>query len=127
MSIDCGSDRNYTDSSTGIFWTTDSAYTSTGKNVPVQVKDAQSVAILNQRQVGTARLFTEAFKFKRNCYNLTVQTGETYLLRATFYIGNITAVENGFNVYVDSNLWLKAAWSNPGKDYYISFSLLHCF
>ncbi|CAM6111358.1 unnamed protein product [Calypogeia fissa] len=33
LSIDCGSDKDYDDPTTGIYWVTDTGYTSTGRNI----------------------------------------------------------------------------------------------
>ncbi|CAM6112765.1 unnamed protein product [Calypogeia fissa] len=123
LSIDCGSDNNYTDNETGIFWETDYNYTSTGRNLETLVQNYapdQPQPMVNQLQAGTIRYFDEPRS--RDCYVLPVQQRETYLLRLTFYYGNIgTFSENtfgSFEVWVDSNNWLNLAWDYTAAYYY---------
>lgn len=116
LSIDCGSDRNYTDKSTGIVWASDAGYISAGRSVPVQINDSAGVAVLNQGQVGTARIFESPLE--KNGYVLPVQMGETYLLRLTFYTGNVTlyfaSLSTSFYVSLDNTTLSAVPWT-PGK------------
>ncbi|CAM6099708.1 unnamed protein product [Calypogeia fissa] len=125
LSIDCGSDNNYTDKETGIFWETDYNYISTGRNLETLVQNyppdhPQLPPMVNQLQAGTIRYFDEPLS--RDCYVLPVQQRETYLLRLTFYYGNIGIFSENtfgsFEVWVDSNNWLNLAWDNYTAYYY---------
>ncbi|CAM6099587.1 unnamed protein product [Calypogeia fissa] len=82
LSIDCGSNVSYTDSS-GIYWETDDQYISTGSNVNIALDNINTYPLINEQQVGTARIFN--IERSRNCYVLPVISGNTYLVRTTFY------------------------------------------
>lgn len=86
LSIDCGSDTNYLDSKTGIYWVTDDDYISTGtniKNITVESYDP----IPNSGQVGTLRYFNASRS--RNCYVVPVEPNASYLVRPTFFYGDL--------------------------------------
>ncbi|CAM6118487.1 unnamed protein product [Calypogeia fissa] len=123
VSIDCGSPVNYTDE-TGIFWDTDDKYIYTGRNLETLVKEKASYygPFANKEQAGTIRIFDDPRS--RDCYVLPVQFEQTYLLRPTFYFGNVgplTASTSGsFDIWVDNNYWVSISWNND-TDYYPSF------
>ncbi|CAM6099709.1 unnamed protein product [Calypogeia fissa] len=123
VSIDCGSIYNYTDEK-GIFWEMDDNYIYTGRNLETLVKDRGSYSgpFVNKKQGGTIRLFDDPRS--RDCYVLPVELEKTYLLRSTFYFGNIgTLTEStygSFDVWVDNNHWVSTSWNND-TEYYHSF------
>ncbi|CAM6092671.1 unnamed protein product [Calypogeia fissa] len=126
LSIDCGSDKNYIDNETGIFWETDTDYISTGKNIETLVKDpppnqaSQLPPFVNKVQAGTMRYFDDPRS--RDCYVLPVRRTKNYLLRITFYYGNIGILSESpsgsFEVWVDANNWINLGWDNNTAYYY---------
>ncbi|KAL3684150.1 hypothetical protein R1sor_002172 [Riccia sorocarpa] len=108
ISIDCGATSDSTDPTTGIQWTTDAAYTSTGTN---QIIDRNIVSSVNQDQVQTLRHFPP--DRNKHCYILPVTGNTTYLIRAVFAHGGFqSAVDNNFNITIDSNFIDYAAFTD---------------
>ncbi|CAM6088871.1 unnamed protein product [Calypogeia fissa] len=104
LSIDCGSDFNYTDSDK-IEWVTDGGYVRTGKNA--QVPGPLNATDLNVNQTKTLRYFDQGRG--RDCYVLPVQPQFTYLIRTTFHYGVWNSADNytDFYVYLNGNPWLE--------------------
>jgi hypothetical protein len=122
LSIDCGSDVSYTDNNTGIFWETDANYTSTGRNIK-NITVPRIDSLWNPKQDATLRYFNDPRS--RDCYVLPVQSGETYLIRATFFYGSLgnDSIPISFTIYVDSaNLgianWGPGTYTNPDSEYW---------
>ncbi|CAM6129476.1 unnamed protein product [Calypogeia fissa] len=113
ISIDCGSNESYTDNVTGIQWSTDDAFISTGKNVDNLF--VESNTSLNERQVGSLKFFDTSRS--KNCYSVAVQSGQTYVIRATFYMGNLSNIgANGsFEVWVDFQNWIGFPWDDSTR------------
>lgn len=104
ISIDCGSTVNYTDSTTGLEWTTDEGYISSalGSNKPVTVILGGGE---NAKQIATARYFKPGRK--KNCYALPAASNNSYLIRATFLFGDLEASppsNYAFNLSIDSTV-----------------------
>ncbi|CAM6092081.1 unnamed protein product [Calypogeia fissa] len=112
LSIDCGSDEDYYDNTTGIYWVTDDGYTTTGSNIK-NIRVRSSYPIPNKGQVSTLRYFDNPRG--RNCYVLPVEVNATYLVRATFFYGNLGNGSDpiSFYLYLDNNLITGNQW-NPG-------------
>ncbi|CAM6088870.1 unnamed protein product [Calypogeia fissa] len=108
VSIDCGSDFNYTDSDK-IEWVTDAGYVRTGKNA--QVSGPLDATEPNVNQTKTLRYFDQGRG--RDCYVLPVQPQFTYLIRTTFHYGDWNSADNhtGFKVYLNGNPWLELAFT----------------
>lgn len=104
VSIDCGSAESYRDNNTKIFWETDPAYNvTTGRNVKdISVPDNDT--LLNRGQLTTVRYFDDPTT-SRDCYVLPVQSGETYLVRPTFFYGSLGngRPSTSFDFYLDNN------------------------
>jgi hypothetical protein len=81
LSIDCGSEANFTDPVTGITWIPDDAFIKTGDvaNITTQL---QSGSPRHQ----SLRYFPE--NQSKFCYELPAVNGRTYLVRATFVYGD---------------------------------------
>jgi hypothetical protein len=113
LSIDCGSDQSYYDNETGIFWLPDADYIATGTNIG-NIKVQSTDTIPNGRQVDTLRYFNDSRS--RDCYVLPVDVNATYLVRATFFYGDLgTGAGNGsspvsFNVTLDNNYIDSIGW-----------------
>lgn len=81
--IDCGAATSSVDTVTGLTWEPDSNYISSiGKVQTVTVPTSLSTF----PELNTIRFFDDSRL--KNCYNLSVSDGTTYLLRATFFYGN---------------------------------------
>ncbi|CAM6084008.1 unnamed protein product [Calypogeia fissa] len=109
LSIDCGSDESYNDTDTGIFWESDAQYVSSrGRQVINNNAHLSGVWEFNQRQAEVARVFDEP----RDCYELPVVPGETYLVRGTFCCGTLGngSPEFAFDVYLDNNYNQQCYW-----------------
>ncbi|KAL2636101.1 hypothetical protein R1flu_007580 [Riccia fluitans] len=100
VSIDCGATSNFTDPSTGIQWTTDAPYISTGTN---HVVDRTVMSAVNQDQLQTLRSFPP--DRSKHCYTLPATPNTTFLIRATFLHGGFQpTVDNSFSISIDSNI-----------------------
>jgi hypothetical protein len=104
LSIDCGSDESYYDNITGIWWETDAKYIQTGDNIRVETDVPTQQPALNKGQDGTLRYFNDSRS--RDCYVLPVQTNETYLLRPSFFYGNLgnASAPTYLKLYIDNTL-----------------------
>ncbi|CAM6113119.1 unnamed protein product [Calypogeia fissa] len=119
LSIDCGSNESYTDSA-GIYWETDDKYVSTGSNVNIALDNTPTYPFFNEQQVGTARIFN--IERSRNCYVLPVISGNTYLVRTTFFYGNVTdgTYVVSFDLYKD-NTYISDYIYDSASSYYTIF------
>ncbi|KAH9713980.1 putative leucine-rich repeat receptor-like protein kinase [Citrus sinensis] len=123
ISLDCGSpkDSNYTDSLTGLNYTSDSAFIGTGisKSISPEFKTED----LNQ-QLWNVRSFPEG---KRNCYNVKLPRAKNnkYLIRARFMYGNCDArnVTPQFDLHLQANFWVSVKLENA--DSIISEEIIH--
>ncbi|KAG2333379.1 hypothetical protein Bca52824_004559 [Brassica carinata] len=82
ISLDCGlpsSESPYEDS-TGLWFSSDEKFTQGGKTGRVS-ENSEGYG----KQYNTLRYFPDGL---RNCYNLNVEKGRTYLVRASFVYGN---------------------------------------
>lgn len=90
ISLDCGLPLNeppYIESETGIQFSSDENFIQSGKTGRIP-KNLESD---NLKQYATVRYFPDGI---RNCYDLRVEEGRNYLIRATFFYGNF----DGLNV-----------------------------
>ena len=83
ISIDCGApaDLNYTESTTGINYTSDANFINTGVSGTI-VSELRNDY---QRTYESVRSFPEG---KRNCYKINITRGSKYLIKAGFLYGN---------------------------------------
>ncbi|KAH9665594.1 protein kinase domain-containing protein [Citrus sinensis] len=123
ISLDCGSpkDSNYTDSLTGLNYTSDSAFIGTGisKSISPEFKTED----LNQ-QLWNVRSFPEG---KRNCYNVKLPRAKNnkHLIRARLMYGNCDArnVTPQFDLHLQANFWVSVKLENA--DNIISEEIIH--
>ncbi|KAH1207515.1 putative LRR receptor-like serine/threonine-protein kinase [Glycine max] len=101
-SIDCGAPAGviYTESTTGIDYTSDAEFINTGVSgtvVPV-------VRNKSQRPYQSVRSFPEGIK---NCYKINITKGTNYLIRATFLYGNYDGqyMLPRFDLLLGANRW----------------------
>ncbi|XP_019092970.1 PREDICTED: receptor-like protein kinase At5g59670 isoform X2 [Camelina sativa] len=101
ISLDCGRSANapspYKDTQTGLWYSSDNEFIQSGKTG--QVRENPNY---NREQYLTLRYFP---KGKRNCYNLSVEKGRKYLIRAAFLYGNYDGlrVNPVFDLYLGPN------------------------
>ncbi|XP_078428151.1 putative LRR receptor-like serine/threonine-protein kinase At1g05700 [Wolffia australiana] len=102
ISIDCGSGRNYTDSSDGLMYVADELYTSAGVNRRVSF-DTNLTGIM--AYYANVRSFPDG---ARNCYTLRpVKAGSKYRVTGEFRYGNYDGLGRppSFDLYLGVNLW----------------------
>ncbi|XP_019095494.1 PREDICTED: probable LRR receptor-like serine/threonine-protein kinase At5g59680 isoform X1 [Camelina sativa] len=101
ISLDCGRSANapspYKDTQTGLWYSSDNEFIQSGKTG--QVRENPNY---NREQYLTLRYFP---KGKRNCYNLSVEKGRKYLIRAVFLYGNYDGLRINpvFDLYLGPN------------------------
>ncbi|KAL2642986.1 hypothetical protein R1flu_010573 [Riccia fluitans] len=103
ISIDCGTSGNYTDPATGITWTGDDGFISTGSsvaNLPTAMQLQE-----NKKQMSSLRFFDDSRS--KHCYVLPVGASGTYLVRAMFLYANYDkeATNPIFDLAIDATLW----------------------
>ncbi|KAG4141317.1 hypothetical protein ERO13_D06G068466v2 [Gossypium hirsutum] len=102
-----------TDVDTGISYTLDGAYVSTGINNNISSEYAYPNNPNLAYPLSDLRSFPDGNK---NCYTLTpaVAKGSLYLLRASFSYGNYDGEDKlpEFDLYLDVNLWSSIKFSN---------------
>ncbi|KAI6685699.1 hypothetical protein NL676_031612 [Syzygium grande] len=116
VSIDCGSQTSYHD--TSRYWQVDKGYTKTGDNKAVQLHSSP-----NSRQLDTLRVFT---KHNRNCYTLPAEASSTalaevtYLIRASFYYGNYDGHSDPptFDLELEGRKWATVMTSNTEPQFH---------
>ncbi|BBN09272.1 hypothetical protein MPTK1_4g18380 [Marchantia polymorpha subsp. ruderalis] len=99
VSIDCGATSNFTDTVSGIVWTTDEGFVGTGENKAVQASVND-----NARQMKSLRFFSS--DRSKHCYTLPAVYNSSYILRAMFLYSNFQAASDqySFQVSIDSTL-----------------------
>lgn len=99
LSIDCGAATAYTDPYTGINWVPDGNYTAVGTNVAAVAGASSTV---NNTELQTLRYFKESRK--KFCYELPVQSNQSYLVATTFWYGNYDGLSKPpiFNMAIDA-------------------------
>ncbi|OMO91589.1 hypothetical protein COLO4_18263 [Corchorus olitorius] len=115
ISIDCGSPVNfkYVDIDTGISYTSDEAFISTGINKNI----SSEYAYPNNPNLAQPLSDLRSFPYgNKNCYTLTPAAGKSglYLIRALFLYGNYDGQDKlpEFDLYLDVNLWSTVKFSN---------------
>ncbi|XP_071729464.1 probable LRR receptor-like serine/threonine-protein kinase At4g29180 isoform X2 [Rutidosis leptorrhynchoides] len=115
ISIDCGSPENfdYVDLDTGISYTSDESFISTGVNRNISLEYAYPNNPMLPQPLSDLRTFPQANK---NCYTLRPngKKGSLNLIRATFMYGNYDG-ENKlpkFDLYLGMNLWQSIQFMN---------------
>ncbi|CAH8296652.1 unnamed protein product [Eruca vesicaria subsp. sativa] len=104
ISLDCGLSANelspYIDTYTGLNFSSDATFIQSGETGRIQ---PSSVGTL-RKPYRTMRYFPDGI---RNCYNLNVERGRTYLIRASFRYGNYDGrnIKPVFDLYLGPNLW----------------------
>ncbi|KAL2636114.1 hypothetical protein R1flu_007593 [Riccia fluitans] len=112
LSINCGATTNSTDPVTGIQWTTDVPYISTGIN---QIIDRTVTNDFNQDQLQTLRYFPA--NRSKHCYILPATPNTTFLIRASFLHGGFQAsVDNSFSASIDSSSVDELSWTETEVD-----------
>ncbi|OVA20509.1 Protein kinase domain [Macleaya cordata] len=99
VSIDCGATSNYTDSSTGLEWISDTGLIRHGKVVEVESPNRDSLQYLRRRDFPADS--------KKYCYTLKTTKRKRYLVRATFQYGNSGTGDPypKFQLYLDATMW----------------------
>ncbi|EXB82442.1 putative LRR receptor-like serine/threonine-protein kinase [Morus notabilis] len=99
ISIDCGGTRNFTDTSTGLAWISDTGLMSHGTSVQVENPKPNSTQYLNRREF--------PIDGKKYCYTLSTQERRRYLVRATFQYGSLKDEDTypKFKLYLDATEW----------------------
>ncbi|KAF2612463.1 hypothetical protein F2Q70_00007790 [Brassica cretica] len=102
ISLDCGLPSNespYKESSSGLWFSSDENFTQGGKTGRVRETPERFA-----EQFNTLRYFPDGI---RNCYNLNVEKGRRYLVRATFVYGNYDGLgmKPVFDIHLGPNLW----------------------
>ncbi|CAH8297335.1 unnamed protein product [Eruca vesicaria subsp. sativa] len=100
ISLDCGLPADeqspYTEPNSKLNFSSDVTFIQSGKTAKIQV--------YVQMPYTTIRYFPDGI---RNCYNLNVQMGRKYLIRASFIYGNYDGRDRSpvFDLYLGPNLW----------------------
>ncbi|KAL9842367.1 putative transferase [Arabidopsis thaliana] len=102
ISLDCGLTPNqspYIEPTTKLNFSSDAGFIKSGK--PGRIVDQWDT----YKQYNALRYFPDG---TRNCYNLKVNQGINYLIRAGFVYGNYDGLNRHprFDVYLGVNLWL---------------------
>ncbi|CAL9234745.1 unnamed protein product [Arabidopsis halleri] len=103
ISLDCGlppGESPYTDPVTGLTFSSDADFIESGKR-----GEAGDDVTYTYRQYKDLRYFPDGI---RNCYNLIVNKGINYLIRAGFSYGNYDGlnVYPKFDLHVGPNMWI---------------------
>lgn len=102
--MDCGLPPNevspYIEPFTGLRFSSDSSFIQSGKIGKVD----KSFEATTLKSYMTLRYFPDG---KRNCYNLIVKQGKTYMIRATALYGNYDGlnISPKFDLYIGANFW----------------------
>ncbi|XP_010507237.1 PREDICTED: putative receptor-like protein kinase At3g46340 [Camelina sativa] len=105
ISLDCGlsptEQSPYTESATGLQYSSDSSYIQTGKIARIQ-RDLEGPHLKPQT---TVRYFPDGI---RNCYNITVKQGTKYMIRVRAIYGNYDGLNTypRFDLYIGPNFWI---------------------
>ncbi|KAL0647079.1 hypothetical protein Bca4012_045370 [Brassica carinata] len=101
ISLDCGLPGNelspYIETNTKLNFSSDGTFIESGKTAKIQEDRLQ-------KPYKTIRYFPDGIQ---NCYNLNVQMGRKYLIRASFIYGNYDGSDSTFvfDLYLGPNLW----------------------
>lgn len=100
--MDCGLHHAvspYTESLTGLTYTSDANFTQGGQSGRVQKVWEEAY-----KPFTVLRYFPDGI---RNCYNLKVTSGTKYLVKALFLYGNYDGLNDGpkFDLYLGPNIW----------------------
>ncbi|KAI5406222.1 probable LRR receptor-like serine/threonine-protein kinase At1g67720 isoform X2 [Lathyrus oleraceus] len=112
ISIDCGGTRtNYTDTTTGITWISDSEIMKNGETVKVRNPNGNKVQYEKRRDFPTDS--------RKYCYTLETEERRRYLVRASFQYGSL---ENGdtypqFQLYLDATKWATVSIYDDSRVY----------
>ncbi|KAG2299759.1 hypothetical protein Bca52824_036231 [Brassica carinata] len=104
ISLDCGLPAEelspYDERHTGLRFSSDATYIRSGKTGRIQANRESEFS----KQYTTLRYFPNG---TRNCYNLSVEKGRKYLVRATFVYGNYDGlnIKPKFDLYLGPNPW----------------------
>ncbi|KAL1211213.1 putative LRR receptor-like serine/threonine-protein kinase [Cardamine amara subsp. amara] len=103
ISLDCGlppGESSYTDTVTGLTFSSDADFIQSGLR-----GETGDTRTYTYRQYKDLRYFPDGM---RNCYNLTVNKGINYLIRAGFSYGNYDGlnVYPKFDLHVGPNMWI---------------------
>ncbi|XP_010470016.1 PREDICTED: probable LRR receptor-like serine/threonine-protein kinase At2g28960 [Camelina sativa] len=123
ISLDCGLPADlspYTDSDTGLTFSSDVDFISSGLR-----GEAGDDNRYDYRQYKDLRYFPDGI---RNCYNLKVEQGINYLIRAGFGYGNYDGLDvyPKFDLHVGPNMWMAVdlEFWNDGEIIYMTKSNL---
>ncbi|CAF2036582.1 unnamed protein product [Brassica rapa] len=92
-------ESSYTEYSTSLIYSSDADFIRTGKRGRIKNDEIEYL-----KPYRNLRYFPEG---SRNCYNLTVVPGVTYLIRAVFAYGNYDGLKTmpKFDLHIGPNLW----------------------
>ncbi|XP_068652676.1 putative leucine-rich repeat receptor-like serine/threonine-protein kinase At2g19230 [Aristolochia californica] len=123
ISIDCGIPvgSNYTDSETGIFYTSDAGFVQSGENR--EFPSSNLVASSLKRQYRSMRSFPDG---ERNCYTVRpIQKRSKYFVRASFmYVDYDKQKAPEFDLYVGINLWTRVSLANASLPFWTEIVLV---
>lgn len=120
ISLDCGLPVNepspYSESYTGLQFSSDAKFIQSGETGRVKTGNFL-------KPYATLRYFPDG---RRNCYNIPVEKGTKYLIRAWFIYGNYDGRDSNpiFDLYLGPNLWATVDMQKPGNNE-TSEELLH--
>ncbi|XP_021749773.1 LOW QUALITY PROTEIN: probable LRR receptor-like serine/threonine-protein kinase At4g29180 [Chenopodium quinoa] len=121
ISIDCGTNASYTDSSTALYYTTDEQYIDSGINMDILPE--HKIENL-QQQLTNVRSFPEGTK---NCYTLKPSQGKgrNYLIRAYFLYGNYDSLNKPptFDLLLGVDVWSTVKLDN--SSHYVWKEIIH--
>lgn len=111
ISIDCGGNKNFTDPSTGLVWTSDNGIMAHGKSVEVKNTNGNSL------QYSTRREFP--IDNKKYCYTLKTEERRRYIVRVTFLYGSSVTEEPypKFQLFLDATKWSTVSVSDGSRVY----------
>ncbi|WRX25861.1 Serine-threonine/tyrosine-protein kinase [Theobroma cacao] len=120
ISLDCGlpRDSNYTETTTGLNYSSDASFIDTGLSRSILPEFRTNV----QQQMWYVRSFPGG---PRNCYNFRLQTGNKYLIRASFMYGNYDSQDKAlaFDLHLGPNLWFSVRLENAST--FINTEIIH--
>ncbi|KAH1236640.1 putative LRR receptor-like serine/threonine-protein kinase [Glycine max] len=113
VSIDCGGTSNYSDTSTGLAWISDSSIMQHGISVEVENPNGRSMLQYQKR-----RDFPIDSN-KKYCYTLSTEERRRYLVRATFQYGSLDSGDTypQFQLYLDATKWATVSIYDASRVY----------
>ncbi|KHN46041.1 Putative LRR receptor-like serine/threonine-protein kinase [Glycine soja] len=111
VSIDCGGTSNYTDTSTGLAWISDSRIMQHGISVEVESPNRSMVQYQKRRDF--------PIESKKYCYTLSTEERRRYLVRATFQYGSLDSGDTypQFQLYLDATKWATVSIYDASRIY----------